>query len=97
MTRRDRTYRMPSIRFAQTDACAPVQRGLRRDLSVARMTTTSSSANALPQNASPRPPAAIAAPAIAGPMMRDRLNWAELRATALPIAARSTRLATIAW
>ena len=58
---------------------------------------TMTRANALPQNAIPRPPAAIAAPAIAGPRIRDRLNCAELSATALPIAARSTRLGTIAW
>ncbi len=39
----------------------------------------------------------MATPAATGPRMRDRLNWAELSATALPIAARGTIVDTTAW
>ena len=47
---------------------------------------TTRSAAAFTQNATARPPAAMATPAATGPRMRDRLNWAELSATALPIS-----------
>ena len=52
---------------------------------------------ALIQNASARLPAAMTSPAIDGPSTLDRLNWAELRATALPMADRSTTVDTTAW
>ena len=49
------------------------------------------------QNAAATPIAAIATPAIDGPTIRDRLNWAELSAIALPSSLGSTSEDMIAW
>ena len=49
------------------------------------------------QNAAATPTAAIAMPAIDGPTIRDRLNWAELSAIALPSIRGSTSDDMTAW
>ena len=45
----------------------------------------------------PAPIPASSRPAITGPIARERLNWSELRATALAIRSRGTRLVITAW
>jgi hypothetical protein len=64
---------------------------------VAIAATTMRKLMAFAQNARARPPKAIAAPASDGPMIRDRLNWAEFRAIALPRARPCTSDDRIAW
>src|SRR5215218_2830769 len=93
----DRAYRRPSSRLDHIDVSARARSGGVTIRSRHRIVATVSRATAFPQNATWRPPAAMTAPASDGPRIRDRLNWAELSAIALPIAARSTRLGTIAW
>jgi hypothetical protein len=45
----------------------------------------------------PVPTLASRRPAMTGPIARDRLNWSELRATALAIRSRETRVGSTAW
>ena len=59
------------------------------------MTATKLAAFSQKLGASPAIP--MSTPAIAGPRIRARLNWALLRAMALPRAARPTRSGMIDW
>src|SRR6187431_1027025 len=88
---------MPSVRFAQSEASTREALDARVIGSVQIRMATITSPIAFAQNASTRLPAAITRPATVGPRTRDRLNWAELRAIALPIADRSTIVDTTAW
>src|SRR3954453_3679823 len=85
------------MRFDQSDASTRASAAGERVGSVARTRTTTTKLSAFAQNATARPPAEIARPAIDGPTIRPRLNCAELRAIALPIAWRSTIVDTTAW
>ena len=45
----------------------------------------------------PAPAWARSSPAMTGPIARERLNWSELRATALAMRSLGTRLVMTAW
>ena len=74
------------MRFAQIDASTRAALDARPIGSVRIRIATITRPIAFAQNARTRLPAAMTNPATVGPRTRDRLNCAELRAIALPIA-----------
>ena len=64
---------------------------------VASTTATIAKLIEFAQNASAMPPRAMPMPANSGPTMREKLNWAEFRAIALPSAFGATSDETSAW
>ena len=65
--------------------------------SISSATMTARKLRALIANAAATPNAAMVRPASAGPMIRDPLNIAELRATALPTSSRPTSSMANDW